>query len=591
MTFAGNLWAIEPTQPVASAKTREQVQEALQREVYGLGTERHQLLSAAIEAEPQASLPRWYQGQVQGTDGQWKLVDKPISAREGQLYREYVDFRNSKPDDAAGQKAIADWCEKKGLKQQERAHLIRSLMFNPNQAAVKGRLDMVKVGNEWIDKGALAREEAHAKAVRASNEYWAPIVAKLATQVTAADKDKRQAAIDQVLAIRDPGALPVLQQVFGSQGEEHELLVLRVASKMSDLAATHLIAYLAAECPVDKVRKEAAQLLKSRDLEDYAPLLIGEMYAPVKTTAEAELLSDGSLTLQRRFVREGATHVDLFISHAHIVPFKEYIINHGKRGPDQLVRGSHRAQFGAGLATMASEIAVSEQNRDTKLRNERITEALVTATGVELAAQPDLWWKWWMDLNELTLPNGKSLDVRVQQGRIATFDPVLDPHSSQTDRYVYFRPPVSCLHAGTPIWTEQGPVAVELVNVGDLVLSRNIETGELAYKPVLLTTIRPKRQLTEFAIGEEKIQATAGHLFWVSGKGWVRTRELQPSQVMHTASDPVSVAKVGVGTVAQTYNLVVDDFHTYFVGEHKLLSHDNTPRQPTSMVVPGLLAE
>jgi hypothetical protein len=34
---------------------------------------------------------------------------------------------------------------------------------------------------------------------------------------------------------------------------------------------------------------------------------------------------------------------------------------------------------------------------------------------------------------------------------------------------------------------------------------------------------------------------------------------------------------------------VVADFHTYFVGEAKILSHDNTIRQPTNAVVPGLV--
>lgn len=96
------------SRPVASAKTREQGQEALQREVYGLSTERNQLLSAAIEAEPQSSLPRWYQGQVQGADGQWKSTDKPVAPRDGQLYREYADLRNTKPDDAVGQYFVGE---------------------------------------------------------------------------------------------------------------------------------------------------------------------------------------------------------------------------------------------------------------------------------------------------------------------------------------------------------------------------------------------------------------------------------------------------------------------------------------------------
>jgi hypothetical protein len=38
-----------------------------------------------------------------------------------------------------------------------------------------------------------------------------------------------------------------------------------------------------------------------------------------------------------------------------------------------------------------------------------------------------------------------------------------------------------------------------------------------------------------------------------------------------------------------TYNLIVADFHTYFVGKAKILSHDNTIREPTVALVPGLI--
>jgi hypothetical protein len=37
-----------------------------------------------------------------------------------------------------------------------------------------------------------------------------------------------------------------------------------------------------------------------------------------------------------------------------------------------------------------------------------------------------------------------------------------------------------------------------------------------------------------------------------------------------------------------TYNLIVADFHTYFVGESKLLSHDVTPHRSTATTTPGV---
>ena len=61
--------------------------------------------------------------------------------------------------------------------------------------------------------------------------------------------------------------------------------------------------------------------------------------------------------------------------------------------------------------------------------------------------------------------------------------------------------------------------------------------------------------------------------------------------VLHTANGPARVTQVDKGANAQTFNLVVADFNTYFVGKQKLLSHDNTVRQPTNVVVPGLKAD
>ena len=42
---------------------------------------------------------------------------------------------------------------------------------------------------------------------------------------------------------------------------------------------------------------------------------------------------------------------------------------------------------------------------------------------------------------------------------------------------------------------------------------------------------------------------------------------------------------------APTFNLVVSDNHNYFVGESRVLSHDNTSRKATTVVAPGVTAE
>jgi hypothetical protein len=157
---------------------------------------------------------------------------------------------------------------------------------------------------------------------------------------------------------------------------------------------------------------------------------------------------------------------------------------------------------------------------------------------------------------------------------------------------------LDCLAAGTDVWTIGGPSKIELVRVGDLVLSQHPETGELTFKPVLKTTVRPAGPLVQIRMAGETvaslgeiIETSGGHPFWVSGEGWVKARDVKSGQVLHGASGPVQVSCVDPGNTAETYNLVVADFNTYFVGSERVLSHDNTPRQSTRAIVPGLVEE
>jgi hypothetical protein len=86
----------------------------------------------------------------------------------------------------------------------------------------------------------------------------------------------------------------------------------------------------------------------------------------------------------------------------------------------------------------------------------------------------------------------------------------------------------------------------------------------------------------------EKFQTSGGHLFWVAGKGWEKARSLESGQLLHSLTGPVHVSPSEAQSEAETYNLVVADFSTYFVGQALLLSHDNTVRVPTRSLVPGL---
>jgi len=124
--------------------------------------------------------------------------------------------------------------------------------------------------------------------------------------------------------------------------------------------------------------------------------------------------------------------------------------------------------------------------------------------------------------------------------------------------------------------------------VGDLVLSQDTESGEIAFKPVLRATVRQHAEVLKVRTSGPTLQCTGGHLFWVAGEGWTKAHNLQSGQTLHCATGTIQVSEVEPSEPQNTYNLVVADFDTYFVGPEKILTHDITERQPTRSIVPGL---
>lgn len=553
------------------SKTVAAVREALQREVYGLNADRDQLLQQAVAADPEAALPHWYLGQVRTADGKWQAADARPTSRQAAATREYQTLRATKKDDANGNRQLADWCQKHGLKQQERAHLIRLLDLGSTQVDVFTRLDMVRVGDQWFDKTAVAQEQQRQKSLRELHTRWLPIITQLAAQVTSPDATKREAAVAEIVAIRDVGLLPLLQAVFAPRSEDHQLLVIKACEKIPDPAATDLIVRLAVHSPSTKMREAAVALLKDRDQAGFVPLLISAMYTPVEVQVSSVRLPNGAIATRQAFWREGAEQHELIVRDQVINPRR------GNRPTAEMeIDLRDRTIRAAEDREAAAKVAAANENALNERRNRRVSEVLTAATGEQHGVDAAAWWKWWSELNDTYLPQ-KSVVTSYSSG-------VTQIQGAGTLRH-------ECFAAGTPVWTDQGSQPIENLRLGDLVLARDVETGELAYKPVLRTTLRPKRPLKLVTIGDDVFECTPGHLFWVSGEGWVRARDLQPGKLLHTATGPVAVAKIDEGRAAETYNLVVADFRTYFVGQQKILSHDVTTRQATRAVVPGLQPE
>jgi hypothetical protein len=89
----------------------------------------------------------------------------------------------------------------------------------------------------------------------------------------------------------------------------------------------------------------------------------------------------------------------------------------------------------------------------------------------------------------------------------------------------------------------------------------------------------------------ETIRSTLGHPWWVVGKGWVKTKELKEGMSLRTTSGYSTIKSLKDSEAIETFNLVVDEDHTYFVGQSRVLAYDATELSPTFQLMPGLPAE
>src|SRR5690606_3136038 len=145
-------------------------------------------------------------------------------------------------------------------------------------------------------------------------------------------------------------------------------------------------------------------------------------------------------------------------------------------------------------------------------------------TGQDLEHTPQSWWRWWNDYNELEYPDYKptySWNYRKEYEDRQYYP--YTPSGNVAPPSTYAAPPpkrfgdrtpprvilkASCFIAGTPVWTAAGLQPIETLRPGDRVLSQDPETGELAFKCVVETTLRPASPTFRIQAEGESLVAT-----------------------------------------------------------------------------------
>ncbi len=143
-----------------------------------------------------------------------------------------------------------------------------------------------------------------------------------------------------------------------------------------------------------------------------------------------------------------------------------------------------------------------------------------------------------------------------------------------------------CFLAGTDVLMSDGKTKnIEDVELGDKVLATDPETGETGLREVTrLIWTDGDKYFNELSIatpdGIEHLTATHEHPFWSPSEGrWVPAGDLRPGTTLRTddASIVVVTGNRGFTKHVRTYNLTVDDLHTYYVlaGDTPVLVHNS----------------
>ena len=530
--------------------------------------------------------------------------------------------------------AMARWCARQQMPERARAHYFGVLAQQANHPEARQYLGHTLLGDQWIAVDHLAAQQQQLREYLQQLNEWTPELQDMVTKLKSDNPRLTREGLQELQALDASQALPALEFFASNLDDDLAHPLLRRIAELRSPEACQAVVRVALSNPHSRIQQLATQTLREYPQAFYVPYLLSMLSGELEFQQQLVMRPDGHIGVQVLLHRElqDRKQVEQFqktvsvlatfsASHqlglnASQVADTSYWSNFwkiptsapvhvgkihkqgsvGKVGGVQVssryVPGEVAYAAAANLHEQAAQTGrhVAQQNRQLDQHVHRVCELLRTTTGEAIEDDPQAWWSWWNETNERFeefKPTSYSYSRQHERLEINTY-----AHSSQAGetgrdlgkQLIQY----SCLTAGNLVQTESGLVPIEEIQIGDLVAAQNVETGDVALKPVLMTTVRPPANTLQIVCGSQSIEATAGHLWWVNGRGWLRSRELEPGMLLQTATGTLAIDQVTADSQPQTtYNLVVDEFHTYFVGKAQVLSYDNTLIQPTLQLVAG----
>lgn len=581
-----NLQAAAPKPPqqkgTGALPASGEVQGALEAELAGDNAARNSALAARLAANPDDAATRWHSGQVR-VGKEWVPYDRVADQgdRWHELYR-YREERAKKKQTIQDQLFLADGSREHKLADEERAHLTQVVVLAAGHIEAHSRLGDIPTQGTWISREAAERTVRNTLRGETAEKQYGERATRFVQRLR--QRSAGRGAIETAAfdAWHDPEAIPSLERAIGDRGDAAHVAYVQWLGEFPCYEASQALVRQSLFSEQASIRVSATATLKSRPLEDYMRDLVASITV-LRPTSDPQTLSGRGAHLASYSIESMGRRLD--VQFLLLNPI-DGLVERRRQVATRSFEGFidfHEAT-GAAAAQIWQAEAIGRAARD-QVRSDRALRIVSEVSGKPATTANEAW-AWWADVNDgaeakeivsLNYEQPWYVDRRTRRVQPAPYQTVdiVRPHS--------------CLAAGTPVLTETGARPIEEIEIGDRILAQDIESGELAYKPVLARTSRDNGRLTRLKTAADDIVCSQGHPFWVNGMGWVQARHLRPGLPLHTVQgslDVVSTEPAGTGTV---FNLVVADSHSYFVGKSQaFLSHDVTPRDPTNAIVPGL---
>lgn len=560
--------------------------------------ELHQrLIESASEVDPDFELARWHQGQV-FFRGYWRTLENVgrIVSHDPR-WKEYRELLEEADGTTGAHVRLAKWCHREGLQNEEEWHWQQVLTQVPEHSMALEALGKKPYqGGYYTPQEIVALKKAEDRAQRDFKSYRRQF-RRLISEAYRGDEYAREKSLAEIAAINDPAAVEALFDALvnvSRQNKTHpdsaepkfDVLVGRAIvaalANIEEHRATLRLLDIAVFATQPELRRYSAETLRDREPTSYVPLLMAQLSKPLETSFSVEVMPDGKVNLVEDIYNEGPQSASRKVRDASYATFRnERVRVEGSREPQVILvpdRDADLAKVDRRISRMRSLVAI--ENFSRAQRNAQIGQVLEIITGQNLGNDAQAWWDAWKQYNEIYTPEEIPVEEQFSQEYVYDLPPPPPPPGSH-----------ECFVAGTPVWTQAGPVAIEKVEVGDLVLSQDPETGELDYCPVTTTTVRPPTRMTKLSIGSESVISTLGHRYWVPGEGWQMAKFLQAGSSLFSVRGTLGVEAAEEVQEAAAHNLVVDRYHTFFVGQSRLLVHDSTCPKPTTATLPGVFVE